>query len=96
MGLPDYLTCLLRNLYAGQETPVMANVCIYRWEKLTILGLLKISRASPHAYPQIIRMLDALPPSLHRSFCIAPHQGKWVGGSRVDQCIPGHPKEEIP
>lgn len=44
-------------------TPVMANVYIYRWEKLTILGLLKISRASPHAYPQIIRMLDALPPS---------------------------------
>ena len=22
MGLPDYLTCLLRNLYAGQETTV--------------------------------------------------------------------------
>ena len=22
MGLPDHLTCLLRNLYAGQETPV--------------------------------------------------------------------------
>ena len=20
MGIPDYLTCLLRNLYAGQET----------------------------------------------------------------------------
>ena len=73
-----------------------ANVCIYRWEKLTILGLLEISRASPHAYPQIIRMLDALPPSLHRSFCIAPHQGKWVGGNRVYQRIPSHPKEEIP
>ena len=22
MGIPDYLTCLLRNLYAGQETTV--------------------------------------------------------------------------
>ena len=22
MGLPDHLTCLLRNLYAGQEAPV--------------------------------------------------------------------------
>ena len=22
MGIPDYLTCLLRNLYAGQEAPV--------------------------------------------------------------------------
>ena len=22
MGIPDHLTCLLRNLYAGQETPV--------------------------------------------------------------------------
>jgi len=22
MGIPDHLTCLLRNLYAGQEAPV--------------------------------------------------------------------------
>ena len=22
MGIPDYLTCLLRNLYAGEEAPV--------------------------------------------------------------------------
>ena len=22
MGIPDYLTCFLRNLYAGQEAPV--------------------------------------------------------------------------
>ena len=25
MGIPDHLTCLLRNLYAGQEAPVTAG-----------------------------------------------------------------------
>lgn len=64
----------------------MANVCIYRWEKLTILGLLEISRASPHAYPQIIRMLDALPPSLHQELrhCSSSRQvGGWKQGGPV-------------
>ena len=26
MGIPDHLTCLLRNLYAGQEAPVRLDV----------------------------------------------------------------------
>ena len=26
MGIPDYLTCLLRNLYAGQETTVRTDM----------------------------------------------------------------------
>ena len=25
MGMPDHLTCLLRNLYAGQEAPVITG-----------------------------------------------------------------------
>ena len=27
MGIPDHLTCLLRNLYAGQEATVEAELC---------------------------------------------------------------------
>ena len=26
MGIPDYLTCLLRNLYAGQEAKLEPNM----------------------------------------------------------------------
>ena len=26
MGIPDHLTCLLRNMYAGQETTVLEQV----------------------------------------------------------------------
>ena len=26
MGIPDHLTCLLRNLYAGQEATVRSNI----------------------------------------------------------------------
>ena len=32
MGIPDHLTCLLRNLYAGQEAPVRTgHVFLQRW-----------------------------------------------------------------
>ena len=31
MGLPDYLTCLLRNLYAGQEATVRIGYGITDW-----------------------------------------------------------------
>ena len=31
MGIPDHLTCLLRNLYAGQETPVRTGHRITDW-----------------------------------------------------------------
>ena len=31
MGIPDHLTCLLRNLYAGQETTVRTGHGITEW-----------------------------------------------------------------
>ena len=31
MGIPDYLTCLLRNLYAGQEATVRIGHGIIYW-----------------------------------------------------------------
>ena len=31
MGIPDYLTCLLRNLYAGQEATVRTSHGIADW-----------------------------------------------------------------
>ena len=34
MGIPDYLTCLLRNLYAGQEATVRTGVGTMGWFKL--------------------------------------------------------------
>ena len=34
MGIPDYLTCLLRNLYAGQEATVRTGHGITDWLKI--------------------------------------------------------------
>ena len=34
MGIPDYLTCLLRNLYAGQETTVRTDMELQTGSKL--------------------------------------------------------------
>ena len=31
MGMPDHLTCLLRNLYAGQEAPVRTRHGTMNW-----------------------------------------------------------------
>ena len=31
MGIPDYLTCLLRNLYAGQEATVRTRIGTTDW-----------------------------------------------------------------
>ena len=33
MGIPDHLTCLLRNLYAGQETTVMEQQTGSKYKK---------------------------------------------------------------
>ena len=33
MGIPDHLTCLLRNLYAGQEATVRTGHGTTDWEK---------------------------------------------------------------
>ena len=34
MGIPDHLTCLLRNLYAGQETTVSTGHGTMNWFKI--------------------------------------------------------------
>ena len=34
MGIPDYLTCLLRNLYAGQEAIVRTGHETIDWFKI--------------------------------------------------------------
>ena len=34
MGIPDHLTCLLRNLYAGQEATVRTGHRIWDWFKI--------------------------------------------------------------
>ena len=34
MGIPDHLTCLLRNLYAGQETTVRTGHGAMDWLKI--------------------------------------------------------------
>ena len=34
MGIPDHLTCLLRNLYAGQEAAVRTRYGIKKWFKI--------------------------------------------------------------
>ena len=34
LGIPDYLSCLLRNLYAGQETTVTTGHITMDWFKL--------------------------------------------------------------
>ena len=34
MGIPDYLTCLLRNLYAGQEARVRTRHGMMDWFKI--------------------------------------------------------------
>ena len=34
MGIPDHLTCLLRNLYAGQEATVRTSHGIMDWFKI--------------------------------------------------------------
>ena len=34
MGIPDYLTCLLRNLYAGQEATVRTGHGITDWVQI--------------------------------------------------------------
>ena len=34
MGIPDHLTCLLRNLYAGQEAPVRTRHGAMDWFKI--------------------------------------------------------------
>ena len=34
MGIPDYLTCLLRNLYAGQEVKIRTRLGTTDWLKI--------------------------------------------------------------
>ena len=34
MGMPDHITCLLRNLYAGQEATVLTDCGTIDWFKI--------------------------------------------------------------
>ena len=48
MGLPDHLTCLLRNLYAGQESTVIwQGICF--WPFLAVLVSIVVSIPACHA-----------------------------------------------
>lgn len=67
----------------------MAKVCFHRWEELIILGLLKISRVAPCAFPQIFRMLCALPPSLDQVLLHCSSR------KQVERCVPSHLKDKI-
>ena len=44
MGIPDYLTCLLRNLYAGQEATVRTGRGTTDWFKIVKGGERSMSR----------------------------------------------------
>ena len=46
MGIPDHLTCLLRNLYAGQEAPVRIGHATTDWFQIR-KGVLQGSMLSP-------------------------------------------------
>ena len=39
MGIPDYLTCLLRNLYAGQEATVRTGHGTMDWLQIRKAGI---------------------------------------------------------
>ena len=62
MGIPDYLTCLLRNLYADQETTVRTrygkNGLVQNWE-----------RSTPRLF--IVILLFKLPCRVHHGKCWA-------------------------
>ena len=38
IGIPDYLTCLLRNMYAGQEAKVKISECSHEIKRCLLLG----------------------------------------------------------
>ena len=44
MGIPDHLTCLLRNLYAGQETTVRIGHGTTDWFNLRIEYIMQNAR----------------------------------------------------
>ena len=49
MGIPDYLTCLLRNLYAGQEAIVITEHGTTDWFQIG-KGVRQVCILSPHLF----------------------------------------------
>ena len=49
MGIPDYLTCLLRNMYAGQEATVRTRHGTMDWFKIG-KGVCQGCILSPHLF----------------------------------------------
>ena len=46
MGIPDHLTCLLRNLYAGQEATVsILSPCLYNFYAESIMRNAELEKA---------------------------------------------------
>ena len=66
MGMPDHLTCLLRNLYAGQEATVRSRHGTTHWFQIG-KGVRHGCKLSPH--------LSNLHAEAHHAKC-------WAGGSK--------------
>ena len=49
MGIPDYVTCLLRNLYAGQEATIKTRQGTQDWFQIR-KGVLKAVYCHPVSY----------------------------------------------
>ena len=65
MGIPDHLTCLLRNLYAGQEETLRAGHETTDW--------FQIGKGVRQGY--------ILSPCLFNLYAIVYHEKCWAGGS---------------
>ena len=65
MGIPDYLTCLLRNLYAGQEATVRTGHGTTDWFQIG----------------KRVRQGCILSPCLFNFYAELYHEKCWAGGS---------------
>ena len=54
MGIPDHLTCLLRNLYAGQEATVRTRQGTMDWFKIG-----KVVRQAVYCYPAYLTYMQS-------------------------------------
>ena len=69
MGIPDHLTCLLRNLYAGQEATVRTGHGT-DWFQIA-KGVHQGYILSPYLFAEYITLL----------ICRVHHEKLWAGGS---------------
>ena len=81
MGIPDHLTCLLRNLYAGQEAAVRTGNGTTDWFQIgqgvrqgcILLPCLFNWRRQWHPTPVL------LPGISHGRVCRVHHEKRWTG-----------------